>query len=200
MLLKKIIPLCVFLSLPHMTWASNYFAGGYGVQTFQSKTLDKYDVKSPGTIYGGYFGFRQQTLGLEGFYYKSNSNGDVNHNSSDYSLNTKDTIFGAALRFHLNFLSFKFGYALHRLNQSFTKDDTSVAADASMKRIYGVSDETRKSDGLVLGVGIRLPFSKTFSIYSDFTHYKLSNLEASIIVVEGGMRFDIPDLFPMIDK
>ena len=87
MLHKKLLLIALIL-FPQWALASNYFGFGYGASAYKSETLSNYDVSPTGSIYGAYFGFRQQIIGLEGFLYKSNTNGDINHNSSEYTLNT----------------------------------------------------------------------------------------------------------------
>jgi len=188
----RIFVILLIMSLPATVKADLYFGGGYGVGFFNSEVLEQAQVSSTGPSYGGYVGLKQQFLGLECFYYNASTKGETIHNKNTYDISTVDNFYGAALRFHLNFINMRVGYGYHSFKQTFEQDGEPYYGSVAMNKYYDLASEKRMSEGLVLGAGLLIPINKYSAFYADVATFAMTNINAEMVTVQAGIRFDMP--------
>jgi predicted porin len=174
--------------------AAVYLGGNFGYTNFGSNVTDQYQISSSGKSYGALVGFKVQFLGIEGFYQRLNSMGDISHNSVKYKLVNNATAIGGALRINLNLVYLRAGYSTYTVEEGINNSDGVSQNNTAMNRIYEVSAENGHSTGGIFGGGFQFRFGKKLRLTLDFTRYNLSTLNSYYNVATAGVVINLPDV------
>jgi predicted porin len=139
-------------------------------------------------------GFKVQFIGVEGFYQRLNSLGDISHNSTKYKLVNNATAIGGALRINLNLIYLRAGYSSYTVEEGINNSEGVSQNSTTMNRIYEVSTESGHSTGGIFGGGFQFRFGKKLRLTLDFTRYNLSTLNSYFNVASAGVIINLPDV------
>lgn len=182
----RLLPVIVVLYTPHVL-ADFYFGANGGLGYYNSDITDKYNISSSGTTYGGVLGLRVQFLGIETLYQKFSTEGKIKHSGTEYKLVSDTTAIGAAIRFNLNILYFRAGYAHYKIEQGIRDTQGQTQNSAAMNSIYKVKPQGDSVNGFVAGGGLQYRLSKNFKVFADYTRYNMPDIDAHYSTITGGI-------------
>lgn len=182
--------LIIFLSLmTTQVFAAAYIGGSYGLASYSSDALDKYNVVPKGNSFGGFFGIGRDFVGLEGFYQSLNTSGKIKHDGEKYDLTSNAAAMGAALRFSFEMFYLRLGLARYKLDQSVDIDDETTRRAA--EQVYDI--QTGSKNGMMYGLGLHKKWGSS-RLFIDYSRYQITSM-GTYDTFSAGIAFAIPDRF-----
>lgn len=188
--MKAVFSLILFVLSFHAS-AIVYVGGSYGYGNFSSDPVEEYKNTLKGFNYGGFLGIGKDFVGLEGFYHRLNSIGEIRHDGGTYDMTSNATAIGAALRFSFQFFFVRMGVASYKLDQSLDIDNQTTRAAA--EEIYEIHDGETKS-GVLFGAGLHTKLGSRFRGFVDFSRYQITGI-GYYHTYSAGISFLIPEKF-----
>lgn len=179
------------------SWANTYFGLRAGYGSYTSKELSEFKVNPKGVGYGAILGMGKDFVGLEGYYEKLTTKGDIKHEGEKGTLTSDATALGVAVRFSFQSFFLRLGTGQYTLDQSVELPTESNVTPAS--KAYGLVESGESKNGVLLGLGVHRKLS-IGRLCLDYTRHQISG-GTSFDSLSLGLVWAIPDkLFSVAGK